>query len=44
MIEAIEKNKAGKKIPKKNSGINIGSNARSLGKGEVVHPMHSEAK
>ena len=44
VIEAIEKNKAGKKIPKKNFGINIGSNARSLAKGKVVHPVHSEAK
>ena len=35
----IGKNKAGKKIPKKNFGINIGSNAGSLAEGKVVRPM-----
>ena len=38
VTEAIGKNKAGKKIPKKNFGINIGSNAGSLAEGKVVRP------
>ena len=44
VTEAIGKNKAGKKIPKKNFGINIGSNAGSLAEGKVVRRMHREAK
>ena len=41
VIEAIGKNKAGKKIPKKNFGINIVSNAGSQAEGKVIHPIHS---